>query len=190
MTRYTPSRNYLLGGGVAGLLALISAVIAFKFAPAVVATVLFCLASAVLCFLASRPVVELHPHHLRIGDRVLPWAEILRVDRTGWISPLVVHLSLSGGGRILLIYPGDYESSNQLLRGLRRGAANAMIDGVPYHQFWNDPVVAVVAGEEEPPARPIPSTRRYPLLRPEDEADIERLYQRLKAVGRLDPKDE
>ena len=27
---------------------------------------------------------------------------------------------------------------------------------------------------------------RYPLLRPEDEAEVERLYQRLKTVGRLD----
>jgi hypothetical protein len=30
---------------------------------------------------------------------------------------------------------------------------------------------------------------RYPLLRPEDEAEVERLYQRLKAVGHLDPKN-
>jgi len=28
----------------------------------------------------------------------------------------------------------------------------------------------------------------YPLLRPEDEAEVERLYQRLKAVGRLDSR--
>lgn len=190
VTRYTPSRNYLLGGGVAGLLALLCVPIAFQFAPVIVLTVLLSLASGVLCFLACRPVVELHPHHLRIGERVLPWPEILRVDRTGWISPLVVHLALADGGKIMLIYPGDYESSNQLLRGLRRGAANALIDGVPHHQFWSDPVVAVAAEEEEPSSRPVPPARRYPLLRPEDEADIERLYQRLKAVGRLDPKDE
>jgi len=29
---------------------------------------------------------------------------------------------------------------------------------------------------------------RYPLLLPEDEAEVERLYQRLKTVGRLDSK--
>jgi hypothetical protein len=169
-------------------LALLSGVVAYYFAPAVVATILFCLGSAILGYLASRPVVELHPHHLRVGHRVIPWAEILRVDRTGWISPLIVHLSLTDGGRMLMIYPGDYETSNQLLRGLRRGAANALIDGVPYSQFWSEPVAAVV--EEEDASNPAPSSRRYPLLRPEDEADIERLYLRLKAVGRLDPKDE
>jgi hypothetical protein len=33
-----------------------------------------------------------------------------------------------------------------------------------------------------------PTPYRYPLLRPEDEAEVERLYQRLKTVGRLDSK--
>lgn len=188
MTRYSPSRNYLFGGIVAGVLAILSFIAALAFTPAVVATIVFSAASAVFAYLATRPMVELHPHHLRIGDRVVPWPEILRVDRTGWISPLGVHLGLADGSRILLIYPGDYESSNQLLRGLRRGAANALIDGVPYHQFWSEPVTATV--EEDQPSRPVPPSRRYPLLRPEDEADIERLYQKLKAVGRLDPKDE
>jgi hypothetical protein len=35
--------------------------------------------------------------------------------------------------------------------------------------------------------RQLPSPR-YQLLRPEDEAEVERLFQRLKTVGHLDPK--
>ena len=30
----------------------------------------------------------------------------------------------------------------------------------------------------------------YPLLSPGEEEEVERLYQRLKSVGRLDPRDE
>ena len=39
-----------------------------------------------------------------------------------------------------------------------------------------------------PDQREFPSAY-YPLLRPEDEAEVERLYQRLKAVGRLDSRN-
>ncbi len=38
---------------------------------------------------------------------------------------------------------------------------------------------------ERPGAAPF----RYPLLRPEDEAEVEKLYRRLKAVGSLDSKN-
>lgn len=140
-------------------------------------------------FLAFRPVVEVHPLHLRVGGRVFPWADILRVDKTGWVSPLIVHLTLAEGQRVLVIYPGDYESANQLLRQLRRACSNALIDGTPFSQFWSEHG-GPEAGVDDHEARGTTLNRRYPLLRPEDEADIERMYQRLKAVGRLDPKDE
>lgn len=42
------------------------------------------------------------------------------MDRTGFVSPLLLYLTLSNGSRILLVYPGGMESSNQLLRDLRR----------------------------------------------------------------------
>jgi hypothetical protein len=184
VTRYTPSRNYLTAGLVAFALAALSAILALYWTPTSVPAVLFAISGALLVFLAMRPVVEVHPHHLRIGARVIPWSHILRVDKTGWISPLMVHLTLLEGGRTLLVYPGDYESSNQLLRQLRRAASNALIDGTPFSQYWSE------HGGSESPEDPDAQARRYPLLRPEDEADIERMYQRLKAVGRLDPKDE
>jgi hypothetical protein len=108
------------------------------------------------------------------------WVEIRRVDRSGWVSPLVVHLSLEGGRRALLIYPGDLESANTLLRQLRRRSREALIDGVPYRQFWGE----VVHNERRAQA-----AVKYPLLRPEDEAEVERLYQRLKTVGHIDPRN-
>jgi len=150
-------------------------------APAIIPAVLFVFSAGVVLFLAFRPSIELREQHLRIGSRRILWADIRRLDRTGWISPLVVHITLEDGSRVLLFYPGDLDSSNSLLRGLRRAARGALIDGVPYRQFWNEPSTPVAE------ATPLPAPKHH-LLLPEDEADVERLFQRLKTVGHLDPK--
>jgi hypothetical protein len=82
----------------------------------------------------------------------------------------------------LLIYPGDPDSSNSLLRHLRRFSREALIDGVPYRQFWGE-------APPKPKDRKQTALQRYPLLLPEDEADIERMFQRLKTVGHIDQKN-
>ena len=65
---------------------------------------------------------------------------------------------------------------------MRRASRDALIDGVPYRQYWGEVLAPVVeAAQTLPP--------RYRLLRPEDEAEVERLYQRLKTVGNLDQKN-
>ena len=43
------------------------------------------------------------------------------------------------------------------------------------------------AGDPGPDRRQLPPPR-YRLLRPDDEAEVEKLYQRLKTVGHLDQK--
>lgn len=182
MTRYTPSRNYLTAGVVAFVLALVSGWFALRWTPSVVPTFLFLFTSSVLIFLAARPPIEVHPHHLRVGDRSIEWSDIRAVDRTGWISPLVVFLTVAANRRMVLIYPGDLESSKSLLRHLRRCAHEASIDGIPYREFWGE------SANVQESAQKAMASPSYPLLLPEDEAEVERLYQRLKAVGRLDPK--
>ncbi len=82
---------------------------------------------------------------------------------------------------MLLLYPGDLESANSLLRHVRRSAREALLDGVPYRQFWGEVLTAV-------PERKQLSSPRQPLLLPEDEAEVERMFQRLKSVGHLDSK--
>lgn len=180
MTRYLPSRHYLWAGVVAWALAAFSGWVAIGWPPAAIALVLFLVSSAVLIYLALRPPVEIRDSHLIIGNRAIPWVDIRRVDRTGWMSPLVVHLTLLDDSRILLVYPGDLDSANSLLRHLRRHARSALIDGIPHQQFWGDAL--------PPPAsrKQIPSPKQR-LLRPEDEEEVERLYQRLKSVRHLDP---
>ena len=88
-----------------------------------------------------------------------------------------MRLSKEDQRRVLLLYAGDLDSAASLLRHLRRYSREALLDGIPYRQFW---------GESDAPKQLPPP--RYPLLRPEDEDEVERMFQRLKSVGRLDPR--
>ena len=150
------------------------------FAPGWIAAALFAIPAVALFFLAFRPAIEIHETHLEIGRRQIPWAEIRRLDQTGWNVPLLISLTLSQERRVLLIHPGDFDSSSSLLRHLRRHSREALLDGVPYRQFWGEPPSAAPA-QIAPP--------RYPLLRPEDEDEVERMFQRLKSVGHLERRD-
>ena len=182
MTRYLPARHYISFGVVAFLLAGFSAWLGIEWAPAFVPAVLFLLSAASLLILAFRPGIEIHESYLAIGKRLIPWMDIRRLDRTGWVSPLIVRLTLFDDTKLILIYPGDLDACNSLLRNLRRLSRDALIDGIPYRQYWGE-VLAPAASRKQLPAP------RYKLLRPEDEAEVERLYQRLKTVGHLDQKN-
>jgi hypothetical protein len=182
MTRYVPARHYLSFGITALALAAFSGWLGFQWAFAFIAAVLFVVSSALLLIMAFRPAIEIHEDHLAIGKRRVLWMDIRRLDRTGWISPLIVSMTLFDDSRLLLVYPGDLECCNSLLRNLRRLSRDALIDGVPYRQYWGE------ALNPGPDRRQLPSPR-YHLLRPEDESDVEKLYQRLKTVGHLDQKN-
>ncbi|MGH9628088.1 MAG: hypothetical protein ACRD7E_07080 [Bryobacteraceae bacterium] len=181
MTCYSPSRHYLTAGLIAIGLAAFSGWVALGWAPAFIASFLFVTSAAILIILALQPPIEIYEHHLAIGKRAIPWSDIQRLDRTSWVSPLIVYLTLTGERKVLLVYPGDIDSGKSLLRHLRRCAKDALIDGIPYRQFWGE---VLPSGPER---RQLPSPR-YHLLRPDDEAEVERLFQRLKTVGHLDPK--
>jgi len=137
----------------------------------------FGLTAASIILLIARPSIEIHETHLQIGRREISWNEIQRLDQTGWTAPLAVQIILEAGERLLLIYPGDLDSSTSLLRHLRRYSRQALIEGIPYRQFWGE--APTTALKQLPPPR-------YPVLRPEDEEEVERMFQRLKAAGRID----
>jgi hypothetical protein len=162
-------------------LAAVAGWLAIGWPPAVVAMGLLLAISSILVFLGLRPPVELREKHLVVGTRAIPWEEIRQVDRGGWESLLCVHLSLIDGSRFRLIYPGDLDSANSLLRHIRRYARLALIEGKPYREFWGIASPALQERRSLPP-------QRYRLLRPEDEAEVERLYQQLKTAGRIDTR--
>lgn len=183
MTRYEPARHYLYFGVGAVLLAVATGWFGWAYASlSYIAAGLFAVTAALLFGLAFRPAVEAHEGYLAIGRRIIPWMDIRRLDRTGWISPLIVRVTLFDDTRFSLIYPGDIDSCNGLLRHLRRLSRDALIDGIPYRQYWGE--VLTSGGEPRHKMGP-----RYRILLPEDEAEVERLYQRLKSVGNLDQKN-
>ncbi len=181
MTRYLPARHYISFGIVALALATFSGLLGVEYPPVFIPCGLFLASAALLLGLALRPPIDVQENCLVIGKRVIPWIDVRRLDRTGWLSPLVVRLTLFDDETVRLVYPGDLDACKSLLRSLRRMSRDALIDGVPYRQYWGE--VLTQAGEQ----RLLPSPR-YRLLLPEDEAEVERMYQRLKSVGHLDPK--
>jgi hypothetical protein len=164
---------------LAGLCGWLGAELHIAYVPAGV----FLLTAGLLFAMALRPAIEIHEGYVAIGGRIIPWMDIRRLDRTGWISPLIIRITLFDDSRLLLTYPGDLDSCNSLLRHLRRLSRDALIDGIPYRQYWGE---VLAPGSERKPQSSLP---RYRILRPEDEAEVERLYQRLKTVGNLDQKN-
>jgi hypothetical protein len=155
------------------------------------AAALFGATAAALIALLGQPTIEIHETHLQLGRRVIFWREIRRLDQTGWIAPLAVTLTLSNDRRILLLYAGDLDSSTGLLRHLRRYSRNALLDGIPYRQAWGELDKTSEPGNESDadPKRQPPAPYR-PLLRPDEEEEIEKMFQRLKSVGRMDQRDQ
>jgi hypothetical protein len=128
--------------------------------------------------LGLQPSVEARDGYLRIGRRAIAWSEIRSVHRVAWRSPVLVRLTTSRGRKLHLVFTGNLNSGASLLRQICRSATLATIDGVPYREFWGETPAAVAQAPVAPP--------QFRLLRPEDEAEVERLYQRLKSVGRID----
>jgi hypothetical protein len=182
MTRYSPARHYRWFGLAAVAITAGFAVLGAQLPAAYAASGLSLLSAALLFFLAFRPAIEIHEGYISIGTRIIPWMDIRRLDRTGWTSPLIVRITLFDDSRLILVYPGDLDSCNSLLRHMRRLSRDALIDGIPYRQYWGE----VLAPGNERRQATLP---RYRILRPEDEAEVERLYQRLKTVGNLDQKN-
>ncbi|MDE3196072.1 MAG: hypothetical protein KGN84_07005 [Acidobacteriota bacterium] len=180
MSRYVPARHYISFGIVAMALAGFAGWIGLTWTPAFCPALLFLLVSVVLLGLAFRPAIKIYDSHIEIGKRMIPWQDIRRVDRTGWISPLVVKLTLYDDETIMIVYPGEVDCCKHLLRTLRQLATSAVIDGVPYRQYWGE----LMGADTKRLAAP-----RFRVLRPEDEEEVERLYFLLKTVGHIDPRN-
>jgi hypothetical protein len=182
MTRYVPARHYVSFGVAALALAGCSTWLGLTLTRGLLLpAVLFFLTSVLLLALAFRPAIRVYDAHIEIGKRVVPWQDIQRVDRTGWISPLVVKLTLFDDETLTIVYPGEVDCCKHVLRTIRQMSTSAMIDGIPYRQYWGE-----MLGMNE--ARQLPQPRPR-VLRPEDEEEVERLYFLLKTVGHIDPRN-
>src|ERR1039458_3362880 len=189
MTRYLPARHYRWFGMSAVALAALCGWLGTELHAAYVPAGLFLLTAGLLFSMAFRPAIEIHEGYVSIGGRIIPWVDIRRLDRTGGISPLIIHITLFDDprlvddSRLLLVYPGGLDNRNSLVRPPARLSRDALIDSIPYRQYWGE-VLAPASERKQSPPMP-----RYRILRPDDEAEVERLYQRLKTVGNLDQKN-
>jgi hypothetical protein len=183
MTRYLPAKHYLWLGVASVLSAGLCVWFSTAFPLILLAAGGFLATAALLLTMAFRPAVEIHEGYVSIGKRIIPWMDIRRLDRAGLAGLLVVRITLFDDSRVLLVYPGDLDSCNSLLRHLRRLSRDALIDGIPYRQYWGEVLAPSTSDRKQGPPP------RYRILRPEDEAEVERLYQRLKTVGNLDQKN-
>ena len=180
--------------------ALLSAWMGLRWTPCWIAAILFAASGLLVSVLVTRPAIEIHKTHLSIGRMAIPWQEIQRIDQTGWQTPLAVFLTLRGDHRILLFYAGEQDSCSSLLGHLRSYCTAALLDGIPYREFWGEctgesarPMArgADSAHDSGEPRQGVPEGTpvRYRLLCPEDEEEVERMFQRLKSVGHLESKN-
>jgi hypothetical protein len=182
MTRYVPARHYISFGVAALALSAFSTWLGIKLTHSLfIPAGLFLVTAILLIALALRPAIRVYDAHIEIGKRVIPWLDIQRVDRTGWISPLVVKLTLFDEESVMIVYPGEVDCCKHVLRTIRQMSTSAMIDGIPYRQYWGE-----MLGMTDTRQLPQPRPR---VLRPEDEEEVERLYFLLKTVGHIDPRN-
>jgi hypothetical protein len=187
---FLPSRQYARVGWAALAGSLVCVLCGFGASLAFIPALLCATTAAAIFWLAARPPIRLGETQFNIGERSIAWREVREINRSrfnnaGFVSPLVLHVKLTNARYKILVYPGEPDRVERLLKALRKNAHSASFDGVPYRDFWmwNDP-----SGEDERLALPPAATPPVHLFSPEDEEEIERLYQKLKAVGRLDSR--
>jgi len=177
MTRFAPSKHFLYMGIVAVVLGLMSGWVAWQWLPAVVPAGLFFSSAAFVFWLSLHPVIEVTDRELAIGNRIIPWSSITGIETTGWLTPLILKLVVDKSRKVWLVYAGDLESSGRLKELVCSCAPHALLNGAPQRQ--RQAIIAVRNGATA-------ELERHPILTLDDEAEVERMFQRLREVGHLD----
>lgn len=181
LVRYLPSAVYTrLSIAFAGI--AIACVFASRiWLPALGPAVIFALFSLILGYLVTRPPIEVHDSHLQVGRHVIAWEAVSHIEEPRCVVPLVLPLTLNSNRRFFLIYTGGRESGQKLLHQIRRLSRFALIHGLPYRQFWDEDL-------EVFRDRCILTDHQWNVLTPDDEAEVERMFQTLRKEGSLHPR--
>lgn len=181
---YLPSRLYArigwaaLGGTAVCLLCGWRAPLAFipAFLCAVTAGVVF--------WLASRPSIRVSDTQFNVGERTIAWREVREINGSRLVSPLVLRIKLTNARKRLVVFPGEPERIARLMYQLRKNSYLATFDGVAYRDYWTWSSMTALRGDSPTLEQPVR------MLSPEEEEEIERMYQKLKTVGRLDTRSD
>lgn len=181
---FVPSRLYsrvgwaALGGSAVCVLCGLRAPLAFIPGSLCAAT------SAALFWLAARPAIRIGETQFNIGERAIAWREVREINTSRFLSPLVLKLHLTNARRRILIYPGEPDRIEKFLFQLRKNSQLATFDGVAYRDYWT--WLSMNGSRSETPVLDQPVR----MLSAEEEDEIERMYQKLKTVGRLDTRSQ
>lgn len=181
---FVPSRLYSRVGWAALAGTVISVLCGFRAPLAFIPGVLCGLTAFAVFWLAARPIIRIGESQFNLGERAVAWREVRELNSSRFLSPLVLRIKLTNARRLLLIYPGEPERIEQLLFQLRKGSFLATFDGVAHRDYWT--WMNMNGSRTENPVLEQPVR----MLSTEEEDEIERLYQKLKTVGRLDSRSD
>jgi hypothetical protein len=179
---YLPSRLYPRIGWAALAGSLICALCGLRAPLAFIPGGLCLITGLVLFWLYKRPPIRLADTQFNIGERAIAWREVRQINTPRFLSPLILNIKLTNSRHKYLIYAGELERIERLMWLLRKNSFMATFDGVSHRDFWAWAAVAQARGGNQPPEQPVK------MLSADEEDEIERMYQKLKSVGRLDSR--
>ena len=180
---YLPSRLYARIGWAALAGSVVCVLCGFRAPLAFIPGFLCAATAAGLFWLSARPAIRLGETQFNIGERAIAWREVREINSSRFISPLILNVKLTNSRSKLLIFPGEPERIEKLMWQLRKNSFLATFDGVSHRDYWAWAAVASARGENPVPEQPVR------MLSAEEEDEIERMYQKLKTVGRLDSRN-
>lgn len=179
---FQPSRLYARVGWAALAGSAVCVLCGFRAPLAFIPGFLCAITAAALFWLAARPAVRIAETQFNIGERAIAWREVREINSSRFVSPLILTIKLTNSRRKTLVYPGEPERIARLLFQLRKNSHLATFDGVAYRDYWTWTSLAGLGGDNPTLDQPVK------MLSQEEEDEIERMYQKLKTVGRLDSR--
>ena len=179
---FVPSRVYARVGWATLGGSLLCVLGTFREPLALIPALAFAGGAAALFWLAARPPIRIGETQFNVASAPLRGGRFGEINRSRFVSPLVLRLRLTNSRQKLLVYPGEPEQVQRLLIELRRNSQLATFDGVTYRDYWTWCTLNSPQGHDPLLEQPVR------MFSAEDEAEVERLYQKLKAVGRLDAR--
>src|SRR5438270_6384684 len=178
---FQPSRLYARVGWAALAGSAICVLCGFRAPLAFIPGFLCAITAATLFWLAARPPVRIGEAQFNIGERAIAWREVVEINSSRFVSPLLLRIKLTNSRRKTLIFPGEPERIARLMFQLRKNSSMASFDGVAHRDYWTWTNLAGTQGNAaaDQPVR---------MLSTDDEDEIERMFQQLKTEGRLEPR--
>jgi|SRR5579875_3360172 len=179
---YLPSRLYARVGWAALAGSAICVLCGFRAPLAFIPGFLCAVTAAALFWFSARPAIRIGETQFNIGERAIAWREVREINSSRFVSPLILKLKLTNSRSKMLVFPGEPEQIARLMFQLRKNSHLASFDGVAHRDYWTWTSLTGLSGDNPVMDQPVR------MLSPDEEDEIERMYQKLKTVGRIDSR--